>query len=152
MALDFITLSAANSYTDEVFQGGGISAGKNCIISSIEPIENGNRVTFSYTLDDGTEKTSLMDVMNGEQGISVVSANVDSDNLLTFTLSNGETIEAGTIVIDSSELDLDNYYNKTQADEKFVQKIELSSLIRDEINNMITTIPNEDIYQLFSQE
>lgn len=41
---------------DETLLGGGAVVGKNVIISSIEPIENGNRVTFAYTLDDGTQK------------------------------------------------------------------------------------------------
>lgn len=34
-----------------------------------------------------------------QDGVSVISANVDINNLLTLTLSNNEVIEAGTITI-----------------------------------------------------
>lgn len=55
-------------YTDDSMAGGGISAGKNCAIDSIEEISGGNRVTFKWTLDNGTVKTGTMDVMDGEKG------------------------------------------------------------------------------------
>ena len=47
--------------------GGGEVISKNVIVSTT-PIDGGNRVTFSYTLDDGTVKTSTMDVMDGKDG------------------------------------------------------------------------------------
>ena len=55
-------------YTDDSIAGGGISAGKNCVINSITPITGGNRVEFQWTLDNGTVKTDTMDVMDGEDG------------------------------------------------------------------------------------
>lgn len=63
----------AKNYVKQTVLGGGAVVGKNVIISSIEPIYDdteiiGNRITFSYTLDNGTEKTSSMDVMNGKDG------------------------------------------------------------------------------------
>lgn len=47
--------------------GGGEVISKNVIVSTT-PIDGGNRVTFSYTLEDGTVKTSTMDVMDGKDG------------------------------------------------------------------------------------
>lgn len=70
MGMDLIGLKASKKYTDETVLGGGAVVGKNVTISSIVPIDGGNRVTFSYTLDDGTVKTSTMDVMNGQDGKS----------------------------------------------------------------------------------
>lgn len=67
-AIDKKTLAAAKSYTKESLEGGGAVVGKNVIISSIDPIDGGNRITFSYTLDNGTVKTSSLDVMNGKDG------------------------------------------------------------------------------------
>lgn len=67
--MDVITLSAAKKYVEETALGGGAIAGKNVTVSSITPIDGGNRVTFSYTLDNGTVKTSTMDVMDGKDGI-----------------------------------------------------------------------------------
>lgn len=69
MGLEIFTLGSSKTYTRESLLGGGAVVGKNVTISSITPIEGGNRVTFSYTLDDGTVKTSTMDVMDGKDGI-----------------------------------------------------------------------------------
>lgn len=70
MGMDLISLKASKKYTEETVLGGGAVVGKNVTISSIVPIDGGNRVTFSYTLDNGTVKTSTMDVMNGQDGKS----------------------------------------------------------------------------------
>ena len=68
MGVDQITLSVAKGYVKETVLGGGAVVGKNVTISSITPIDGGNRITFSYTLDNGTTKTSTLDVMNGVNG------------------------------------------------------------------------------------
>ena len=68
MGLNIFTLGSSKTYTRESLLGGGAVVGKNVTISSITPIEGGNKVTFSYTLDNGTTKTSTMDVMNGVDG------------------------------------------------------------------------------------
>lgn len=62
------TLVASKKFTSESLLGGGAVVGKNVTISSITPIDGGNTITFSYTLDDGTVKTSTLDVMNGVNG------------------------------------------------------------------------------------
>ena len=62
------TLAVSKKFTSESLLGGGAVVGKNVTISSITPIDGGNRITFSYTLDDGTVKTSTLDVMNGING------------------------------------------------------------------------------------
>ena len=67
--LNILTLGSSKTYTKESLLGGGAVVGKNVTISSITPIEGGNRVTFSYTLDNGTVKTSTMDVMDGIDGL-----------------------------------------------------------------------------------
>ena len=69
MGLNIFTLGSSKTYTRESLLGGGAVVGKNVTISSITPIEGGNRVTFSYTLDNGTVKTSTMDVMDGIDGL-----------------------------------------------------------------------------------
>lgn len=69
MGLEILTLGSSKTYTKESLLGGGAVVGKNVTISSITPIEGGNKVTFSYTLDDGTVKTSSMNVMDGIDGL-----------------------------------------------------------------------------------
>ena len=68
MGLEILTLGSSKTYTRESLLGGGAVVGKNVTVSSINPIDGGNRVAFSYTLDDGTVKTSTMDVMDGKDG------------------------------------------------------------------------------------
>ena len=55
----------ARKYTQNTVMGGGAVVGKNVVVKKIAPIDGGNRVTFGYTLDDGTEKESTLDVMDG---------------------------------------------------------------------------------------
>lgn len=72
MGLDLKSLATSKKYTQkytaETVLGGGAVVGKNVTIQSISPIDGGNQITFAYTLDDGTAKTSTMSVMNGEKG------------------------------------------------------------------------------------
>ena len=89
-ALDILALSY--KYTEETVIGGGAVKGKNCTVSSITDIEGGKRVTFMWTLDDGTEKTSFMDVMNGDSGVGIVSMEADG-NVLVIVTSDGQSYE-----------------------------------------------------------
>ena len=68
MGLNILTLGSSKTFTKESFLGGGAIVGKNVVISSITPTEDGNIITFSYTLDDGTTKTSTLEVKNGKDG------------------------------------------------------------------------------------
>ena len=52
MGLEILTLGSSKTYTRESLLGGGAVVGKNVTISSITPIDGGNKVTFSYTLDN----------------------------------------------------------------------------------------------------
>lgn len=126
-----------------------ISSGKNVQVSKIEPIVGGNKVTFTYFLNDGTPKNSYLEVMNGEDGASVTSASIDNKGELLFTLSNGKIINAGIITIDASKINLENYYTKEQTDKKFVQLLELDNLIDKKIEEIFSTATAEDISSLF---
>ncbi len=68
MGIDKQTLAAAKAYTKKTVEGAGALAGKNCTIESITPITGGNRITFLWTLDDGTEERDTLDVMDGADG------------------------------------------------------------------------------------
>lgn len=93
----------SKSYVDATLQGVGAIEGKNCTISSINTINNGNRITFSWTLDDGTIKTQTMDVMNGEtgsngeDGVSVTDMTIDANNHLICIMSDSSTVDAGEV-------------------------------------------------------
>ena len=73
---DLEILGMSYGYTDETVLGGGAIKGKNCTIKSISEITGGHRVTFEWTLDDGTVQTQTMDVMDGEGASSYAGKNV----------------------------------------------------------------------------
>lgn len=107
--MDLISYALSKKYTKESLLGGGAVVGKNVTVSSITPIDGGNRVTFSYTLDDGTVKTSAMDVMDGiagEQGNGVVKVEkiktVDLVDTYRMTFNDGSTFEYEVANGDSS--------------------------------------------------
>jgi len=60
-------------------------------------ITGGHRITFTTDNPSQTVSFDVMDGSKGDSGISVVSSNVDDNNNLTFTLSNGNVISAGKI-------------------------------------------------------
>lgn len=152
MGINIQTLAAAKSYVKQSLQGAGAIVGKNVQVSKIEPIIGGNKVTFTYTLDDGTQRNSYLEVMNGEQGVSVVSANIDGEGNLLFGLSNNEILYAGKITIDSSKISLENYYTKEQSDKKFIQSIELDNLVLKTLNENFVAVSSKEIINLFKTE
>lgn len=68
MGLSIVTYALCKKYVDDSLQGGGALKGKNCTIDDISAITGGNRVTFKWTLDDGTVQSGYMDVMDGTDG------------------------------------------------------------------------------------
>lgn len=76
----------------EIYDNGGSGGGgvisKNVIVS-ITPIDDGNKVTFSYTLEDGTVKTSTMDVMDGRDGKTPTITVGENDNWFVDGIDTG---------------------------------------------------------------
>jgi hypothetical protein len=117
-------LALAKKYTDGSIAGiTGTLAGKNCTVDSITPITGGNRITFKWTADDDTVKTSTMDVMDGtdgekgdtgQTGKGIKSVEVNSSNHVIVTYTDDSTVDAGEIHNDScvqkSELAEVTYY------------------------------------------
>lgn len=103
-------LALTRKYTDESVIGGGAIKGKNCTIESKTPISNGTRLTFKWTLDDGTELTDYIDVLNGadgsagatgekgDTGVGIQSTHVDLENHLIITYTDGTVKDAGEII------------------------------------------------------
>lgn len=96
--MDTLSYALSKKYTDEAVSGMGAIKGKNCTISSIENVDGGNRVTFSWTLDDGTIRTQTMDVMNGGvQDVSVERSETVNGVIITVTKTDG-TVETATVL------------------------------------------------------
>lgn len=58
----------SKKYTQDTAEEFGAVKGAPCTIQSIEPIENGQRITFAWTNSQGTTITDTMDVFNGPKG------------------------------------------------------------------------------------
>lgn len=104
--MDIISYALSKKYTKESLEGMGALKGKNCIISSIEPTENGNVITFSWVLDDGTQKTDSLFVMNGEEGTSIISMYIDENNHLIAILSDSTQLDAGEVPTLSDDVEI----------------------------------------------
>ena len=101
--MDIVTYALSKKYTKESLLGGGAVVGKNVTVSSITPIDGGNKVTFSYTLDDGTVKTSAMDVMDGNGIVKVEKIKtVDLVDTYRMTFDDGSTFDYEVTNGDSS--------------------------------------------------
>lgn len=71
----------------------------------------------------------------GEQGVSVTSAEIQQpDNVLIITLSDGQKINAGKIVLSSGgSVSLDNYYTKKETDDLISEASANTFLTEEEI-------------------
>lgn len=133
--MDIVSWLLSRKYTDESILGiGGALAGKNCTIYSSTKSGDITTIVFKWTADDGTERTTeiqvedgetptitsteiegghtitfattdpsqsvsfnVMDGLEGQRGVSVIRADVDANNYLKLTLSDGNVINAGQI-------------------------------------------------------
>lgn len=117
--MDFNVLALANKYTDETVIGGGAIKGKNCTIEKTEVVEGGTKITFLWTLDDGTQKRTAIVVLNGnpgeqgDDGVGIESMEAD-ENVLVITLTDGteERIPIPTVsanaLDDLSDVEIDS--------------------------------------------
>lgn len=93
-AIDNKTYAAARTYTNQVLVGGGAIKGKNATIDGITDIPGGHRVTFKWTLDNGTVQTNYMDVKDGSK---IVSITADSQNRIVVTMEDGTSYTTATV-------------------------------------------------------
>ena len=112
MAIDKKAYALANGYTDETVIGGGAIKGKNCTISKIEDIDGGHRITFGWTLDNGTTKSQTLDVKDGVDGHTPVKG-VDY-----FDGEKGDKGEQGANGVDGCSPTVVENANNTENDYK----------------------------------
>lgn len=82
-------LILAQDYVDETLKGAGALKGAPCTIKSTTKVSDGTNITFEWTGTSGTTQTSTIKVMDG---ISIIDVDVNADNTLTCTLSDGSTV------------------------------------------------------------
>ena len=140
--MDFRLLSSSKKMVKDSLVGGGAIVGKNVTVSSIEPIEGGNKVTFAYVLDTGERRESYLNVMNGEDAISpTITENRNNSNDVyklnittkdrTFTTPNLiPSLDLSKIVVDIS---LNNNLLSVTKGDGSVKYITLPTVVSGEI-------------------
>lgn len=136
--MDIIDIAIAKAYVNATADGLGAVTGAPCTIKSTEKTEDGNIVTFEWTGNSGVTQTSQITVEDGEDGISVVSMEIDSNNHLVCTMSDGSTIDAGEMPTISSDVE-------TLIDQKIDEKLE--DAVADEVATKYAS--NSDIDDLW---
>ena len=81
--MDIIDIVLSKKYTDESLKGiTGALAGKNCTIKLATKADGVTTVVFAWTADDGTEKTTTIQVNDGAKG--EIGDKGDKGDKLTF--------------------------------------------------------------------
>ena len=94
MGLEILTLGSSKTYTRESLLGLGALKGAPCTIKSITEVDGGQKVTFEWTGTSGTKQTSEMTVKNG---VSITDIDVNANNQIVFTMSDGTEFISGKI-------------------------------------------------------
>lgn len=124
--------------------------GKNVVVAKVEPIIGGNRVTFSYFDDQQIPRSEAIEILNGQNGVSIANARIDNGNHLILGLSDGNQIDAGIITLDPNNINLTNYYTSQQVDLKLDDlKLELDTLIPQKIDEKFESMSTNDIDAMF---
>ena len=121
MATDITSMILSKGYTNQIALGIG-----NMRVEG---------TTVYFTIAETGEEVSvtLPTPSPGKDGISIVNVDVNKNNHIICTMSDGTTINAGEITIDSSKLNLDNYYTKNKSDELYIRKDDIEAITSDEI-------------------
>ena len=99
---DFIVLGAARAYTKATVVGLGALKGASCQIKFTEAVPGGTKVTFSWEGNDGTEQTTSIYIMDGQDGKGIRSISVNSSGHLIITYDDGTTQDAGKIEVQAA--------------------------------------------------
>ena len=112
----------SKSFTNNSIKGiTGALAGKNCTIKSTTKADGVTTVVFAWTADDGTEKTTTIQVNDGAKGeigdkgdigIGIDNVTINANSHLIVTLSDGSTIDAGLIQGGSGTDDYEDLINR----------------------------------------
>ena len=84
----------SKKYVEDTSISLGAVKGAPCTIKSITEVDGGQKVTFEWTGTSGTKQTSEMTVKNG---VSITDIDVNANNQIVFTMSDGSEIISGKI-------------------------------------------------------
>lgn len=91
--MDILDIGASRSYTKKSLVGLGALKGAPCTISNVQEDTKENIVTFKWTGTDGSSQTRDLKVKNGT---SIVKVEINDDNTLTCTMSDGSVVKSSS--------------------------------------------------------
>ena len=117
--MDIVSWLLSKKYTDTSILGiGGALAGKNCTIYSSTKSGDTTTIVFKWTADDGTERTTEIQVEDGETptitsteiegGHTITFATTNPSQTVSFNVMDGEEGQRGVSVV-RADVDANNY-------------------------------------------
>ena len=95
--MDIVTYALSKKYTEKSLKGVGALKGAPCRVTAIEEVEDGNKITLSWTDIDGKTLSESLIVKNGEQGNGIAKVEkiktVDLVDTYRMTFDDGSTFE-----------------------------------------------------------
>ena len=95
--MDIVSYALSKKYTADTADSLGSLRGAPCTVKSIEDITGGKKITLEWTGTSGAKQTQSFNLMNGTDGKYVSGAEVNSENHLIITLSDGTEIDCGEV-------------------------------------------------------
>ena len=151
----------SQAYTKATAEQFGAVKGAPCTIAGTRKDASGNTVfTLSWKNDAGVVKTTDITVTRGADGVSITKVEVNEENHLVVTYSDGSELDAG--LINTTE-GLDEDLTATVAigtvtsGKKYVKGTSLESIIRDILIKVeapavvLTLDPSKTVYDVVSE-
>ena len=161
--MDVASWILSKKYTDQSIEGiSGVLAGKNATIDSVQKVDGVTTVTFKWTADNGDVRTTSIQVKDGAtpvvnitpitgghrvtfttdgvvetvdimDGVSITNVEINSNDHLIVTLSDGNTIDCGEIATKMSKLE-DVTINNPQDGEILVYDSSINKWVNKELD------------------
>lgn len=151
----------SQAYTKATAEQFGAVKGAPCTVAGTRKDASGNTVfTLSWKNDAGVVKTTDITVTRGADGVSITKVEVNEENHLVVTYSDGSELDAG--LINTTE-GLDEDLTATVAigtvtsGKKYVKGTSLESIIRDILIKVealavvLTLDPSKTVYDVVSE-
>ena len=162
--MDIIDIVLSKKYTDESLKGiTGALAGKNCTIQSTTKENGVTTVVFAWTADDGTEKTTTIQVNDGNndyedlinipkiEGVELIGnktfENLGVASAIDLSQTDGHLQDLADLVGDKNNLPMSN---ETVIDNIEYVDTKVDGLIDDNETGLTKTFSSDKIAKTFA--
>ena len=100
--MDIVSYILSKKYTDQTADAMGSLKGAPCTVKSVTDITGGKRITLEWEGNSGNKETQSFDIMDGEDGKTITSVEINEQEHFIIYYSDGTSDDAGTIDINSA--------------------------------------------------